>query len=814
MPWLRPEPALDCGDAARLLEFSELLAELAEGVRFERSAQALRELVPLADREAVEARRMRVAGWIRLLDEGEEPDVAGLADLGAGLDRCRTPGAELSGEDLRGLSLTLHALTRFGDFLARHRDLAPSLHADWGNPPDLRGLAGEIDRCIDEEGEIKDKASPALARLREQIRETRGRARSSLEGMIRERLAGGERDLRPRIRSGRLVLPVRREQRGEMPGIVHDESASGKTLFVEPLETVELNNRVTSLLAEESKECARILRALTARVAEWVDAIVGRLDAYHHLEIPLAAARLARERAWHWAEWSSAEEDRIRLVGARHPLLARYLPEGEAPVPLDLELDASLRLLLVTGPNTGGKTVLLKTLGLLTLMNQCGLPLPAGEGTRLPLFSKLQADIGDEQSIRDSRSTFSAHLARLGAMADGAAPGTLILVDEIGDGTDPEEGSALAQSLMNHWIRRGARAVVSTHFGVLKGYAQESEGAANAAMDFDPVARRPLYTVSFGVPGSSRALATARRLGMDEGVLAEAEQLLGEDALSLEALLERLERETQTATRLREEAETMRERYERLENEYGERLARVRKEERAILKEGRREAEEFLNQARSEFERSVRELRERAADRESILAGRETLDRVGEALADKDVAADGPALPPLEQWRPGDRVKMRATGQTAEILGEVGAGRLRVSLRGLPVVLPLEELAPLPEGGRPAEARVRREAMDHVAYRVEGPDSYCLDLRGCTAEEAREQLDGFLDDAVLASFEFIEILHGKGGGVLRDEVRRVLARDGRVDRFNLADQNRGGSGVTVAWLSGSRGGARGGHGRS
>ena len=814
MPWLRSEPALDCGDAARLLEFSELLGELAGGVRFERSAEALRNLVPLADREQVEARRVRVAGWIRLLDEGEEPDVVGLVDLGAGLERSRTPGSEFSGEELHTLALALHALGRFGDFLARRRELAPALHADWGNPPDLGGLAGEIDRCVDDEGQIKDKASPALARLRGQIRDTRGRARSSLEGLIRDRLAGGERDLRPRIRSGRLVLPVRREQRGELPGIVHDESASGKTLFVEPLETVELNNRITSLMAEEAKECARILRALTARVGEWVDAIEDRLDAYHRLEIPLAAARLARERGWHWAEWSPAEEDRIRLVSARHPLLARYLPAGVDPVPLDLDLDANLRLLLVTGPNTGGKTVLLKTLGLLALMNQCGLPLPAGEGTRLPLFSRLQADIGDEQSIRDSRSTFSAHLARLGAMAEGAEPGTLILVDEIGDGTDPEEGSALAQSLMNHWIRRGARAVVSTHFGVLKGYAQDREGAANAAMDFDPVARRPLYTVSFGVPGSSRALATARRLGMDEDVLAEAERLLGEDALSLEALLARLERETQTATRLREEAETMRERYERLENEYAERLARVRKEERAILKEGRREAEEFLAQARRDFERSVQELRESAADRESILAGRENLDRVARALADPDPAADGPALPPLEHWRAGDRVKMRATGQTAEILEEVGAGRLRVSLKGLPVVLPLEELAPLPDGGRPAEARTRREAMDHVSYRVEEPDSYRLDLRGCTAEEARERLDGFLDDAQLAAFEFIEILHGKGGGVLRDEVRRVLARDGRVQRFNLADQNRGGSGVTVAWLTGSGGGAGGGHGRS
>lgn len=808
MPWLRSDPAMGCGDAASRLEFGELLTDLAALARFERSAEALIRLAPLAEREAVEARRLRVAAWLRLLEEGLEPDLTGLSDLAGGIDRCRREGAQLSGEELWTLAVTLRALGRFGDFLNEHSDRATVLLADWGQAADLRGLADAITSCVDEEGELRDGASPALARIRQQIRETRGRVRSSLDGLIRERLAEGERDLRPRIRGGRLVLPVRREQRGDLPGIVHDESASGKTLFVEPLETVELNNRVTSLLVEEGKECARILRALTARAGEWADAIREALDRFHQLELPLAVARLARERNWRWAEWSDPEEDRIRLVSVRHPLLARYLPKDSAPVPLDLELDAGLRLLLVTGPNTGGKTVLLKTLGLLVLMNQCGLPIPAGEGSRLPMFGHILADIGDEQSLRDSQSTFSAHLARLGEMAEAAGPGTLILVDEIGDGTDPEEGAALAQALMNHWIAAGARSVVSTHFGVLKGYAQEKAGAANAAMDFDPVARRPLYSVSFGVPGSSRALATARRLGMDPGVLAEAERLLGAEALSLEALLERLERETRAATQAREEAEVLRERYLRLEEDYSRRLAKVRQEERSILAEGRREAEAFLARARSEFERNVRELREKEASREAIQEGRQTLADLTEGLARLDAEATARPVEPLEHWRAGDRVRLRATGQTAEILAAAGAGRLRVSLRGLPLVLPLTELTPLPTQTPDVEA-VSREPMTGVDYQTEGPESYRLDLRGFSADEARDALDAFLDDAQLASFEFVEILHGKGGGVLRDAVRRFLSRDRRVARFGLADQNRGGSGVTIAWLSEGGGGGHG-----
>lgn len=802
MPWLASTPALAGGEVARRLEFPELLEELAQRVRFARSAEALRALTPLTDREAIEARRLRVAAWQRLLEEGREPELSGLADLGETILRARTPGAQLPGELLWDLGRCLQAIVRFGDFLAAERARAPQLAGDWGNPPDLRGLAAEIERTIDEAGRVRDGASPELARLRAAIRDSETRVRSRLDALIKERLAEGERDLRPRLRAGRLVLPVRREQKSQLPGIVHDSSASGKTLFVEPLETVELNNAISTLLAAEARECARVLKALTARVGAWVEPVCACLDAYHRLELPLAAARLARERGWQWAEWSSPEEDRLALRGAAHPLLARYLPAGAAPVPLALDLDAAQRLLLVTGPNTGGKTVLLKTLGLLVLMNQCGLPLPLAEGSRLPLFTRLFADIGDEQSLRDSHSTFSAHLARLGEMAAGAAPGALILVDEIGDGTDPEEGAALAQALMGHWIARGARAVVTTHFGVLKGFAQAAPGAVNAAMDFDPVARRPLYTLSLGVPGASRALATARRLGMDPGVLAEAERLLGAEAMSLEALLERLERETQAAATARAEAERLRAEEQRLAAEYDERLTRVRSEEREILAAARGEAEQFLAQARRDFEQAVKALREREADRESIRDGHALLARLAEALPAPPVPTPAEPLPPLVHWRAGDRVRVRATGQTAEILEAAGGGRLRVSLRGLPLVLPLAELSPLPESAGARERAEVRERFAGVSYEAAGPESYRLDLRGMRAEEASEALDGFLDGAQLAGFHMVEILHGKGEGVLREEVRRLLARDPRVARFTLADQNRGGSGVTVVRLAG------------
>ncbi len=801
MPWRASGPALDSGQGATVLDFPEVLSALAEHAQLERSAEALRALRPLADRGLIDARRARVRDWLRLLEGGLSPELGGLADPGALLDRARREGAELSGPGLRSLAGTLRALATCGCFLHEHAEEAPTLAADWGSPADLSPLADGIERCLDDDGELRDDASPALARIRAQIREAREQVRVTLDGLIRGRLESGREDVRPRIRSGRLVLPVRREQRSRLAGIVHDESASGRTLFVEPLETVELNNRVTSLLAEEAKETARILRDLTRRAGQWAGEITSQVESFAGLDLPLAVARFWLGKPHAWAEWDEA--DGLRLAGARHPLLGRYLPADQKLVPLSVELAPELRLLLVTGPNTGGKTVLLKTLGLAVLMNQCGLPLPAEDGTRLPLLGRVFVDIGDEQSLVDSRSTFSAHLEHLTRMVDHAEPDSLILVDEIGDGTDPEEGAALARAIMSHWLGRGARAVVSTHFGILKGFAQETDGAANAAMEFDPVARRPLYTLRFGVPGSSRALATARRLGMDPVVLSEAERLLGEEALSLEALLERLERETREATRSREEGEASRQRYESLEADYKDRLTGVRREEKRILADARREGLSFLTDARREIEAVVRALRESEADRESIQAAHEKLAEIGRRL---DRVAPAPALgEALTDWRPGDRVRLRSTGRSGEIVEAAGEGRLRVRIGGLSLILPLEELVPVSPAPA-AEAVGGGKAYVDVSYRAETPDSYRLDLRGLTVEEALEQLDGFLDGAVLAAFHFVEIIHGKGTGALRRAVQDALRQDSRVREHHLADQNQGGSGATVAVLTGGGGG--------
>ncbi|MCP4546015.1 MAG: hypothetical protein GY835_06070 [bacterium] len=800
MPWHSTEGALVYGRSAAVLDFPEYLEEVARYAHFERSACCLRELVPVATPALVEERRRRVAAWLRLFQDNVSPDLGGLRDLGAGLERSKIPGAILGGEELHEVGVTLRGIGRFADFLAVNREAAPVLQADWGTPVDLGPLASEIERCIDEEGEIRDTASPRLRRIRAQIKESRDNVRSTLDGIIRRDLDGSPKDIRPRIRSGRLVLPVKREQRSLLPGIIHDESGTGRTLFVEPLATVELNNRVTSLLTEQGEEEARILMDLTWRTGEWSDEIRHRLDAFHTLDISLAVARAHANVDHCWAEW--ADNGALQVNEARHPLLARYLPTGCDLVPLTLGLPEDIRLFLVTGPNTGGKTVLLKTLGLMVLKNQCGFPLSAGEGSYLPCYRKLFVDIGDEQSIHDSQSTFSAHLGHLTEMVEECDEDTLILVDEIGDGTDPQEGAALAQAAMSHWIDRGATAIISTHFGVLKGFAQETPGAVNASMDFDPVKRCPLYTLRFGVPGSSRALATARRLGMDTTVLAEAERLIGEDALNLESLLERLERETRAACVAREEGEKLRLNYKDLESQYAERMAGVKREVKEIRENARREGEDFLIEARREIENVVRELRENQAQRDTILDGRQRLAHLEKNL-DKFVPQPNKAGVPLSDWRVGDIVTLRGSGRKAEILDEVGEGRLRVALGEMAMVVPKAELIP----HKPAAERdnLHSRGLGAMSLEAEAPDSYRLDLRGMTVEEALEELDMFLDGASLGSFQFVEIIHGKGTGALRRAVTDYLSRDRRVNNSRLADQNQGGSGATVATLRSGRG---------
>ncbi len=799
MPWMQASVGLPASHAAEVLDFPDWLERLSARAILPRSRQAILALMPQTDRELIEARRQRVREWLRLLEDGHDPSIQDISDPAPELAACRGEGSRLGPEELYRLARSLRALDSFRRFILSEAELVPALRSDLGEIEAQDALVSRIESCVGPDGEMLDGASTELARIRRSMSQTRDRVRGTLEDLIKSRLAGPGEDPRPMVRSGRLVLPVKRERKTDLPGIVHDESGSGKTLFVEPMETVELNNRVAGLTAEEREEIARILDELSAWVRSAAPDIENLAQRFSRMEIPLALAREFKGRPRAWAE---EKGEHIRLAAARHPLLEDYLGPGVDLVPLDLSLDADQRLLLISGPNTGGKTVMLKTLGLMAFLNQIGSPLPAGDGCQLPIFDHILADIGDEQSLRDSQSTFSAHLKHLVRMVEEAGPGTLILVDEIGDGTDPEEGTALARAAMENWMQSGARVLITTHLGGLKGFAQETEGAANASMEFDPEARRPLYVLRPGVPGSSRAMATARRLGLDTRVLERAESLLGEEALKMDALLTRLEEESVKASEAREKGEEHRRRFELLESDYKKRMREVRKEERRILAESRKEGERFLEEARRQVEAAVQAIRESDADRKSILEARDSM-----KVLESGLEAHSPkpkAGQPLVHWQAGDRVRMHSTGKVVEILGEAGGDRLRVSLDGVVLTLPLEEFSPLDSGGQRSAASDQRPrgSFHGIGLPSTELESFRLDLRGQTVDEALDELDSFLDAAVLGGYDFVEILHGKGTGALRQAIREHLRRDPRVKSFKLADQNRGGSGVTRADLAG------------
>jgi DNA mismatch repair protein MutS2 len=777
--------------ASRVLEFDLWLDSVSREALLERSRRTLKALRPISDSAKLESRRSVLAAWFRILEEDRLPDFSGLEDPAALLQLCRRPGFCLGAADFYQLSRTLHALARMDRFLSTLEEDHPFRNLG-ESEEDLSSLARLWERSFSAEGEVLDEASPALARTRRNLAESRSRVRDTLGNLLQTRFPG--QDLRPTLRSGRLVIPVLREHHSTLPGIVHDESGSGKTLFVEPLDTVELNNRVAGQLASEREEIARILEDMSERLRRLSDEIEAQTERFHRLEVPLAIARANGSEPRSWAD---REGDRVRLCRARHPLLGRYLETGKELVPLDLELPGDLRCLLLSGPNTGGKTVVLKTLGFMVFLNQIGAPLPADDGCLLPLFDSLLVDIGDEQSLQDSQSTFSAHLGHLITMSKEAGPSSLILVDEIGDGTDPEEGISLARACMEQWMEKGARVLASSHFAALKGFAEEVPGAGNAAMEFDPDRKCPLYVLVHGIPGSSRALATAERLGLDASILSRARELLGSESRKMDSLLMALEEERIQAREERQKAESHRRRFEKLESDYEGKMGGARKEEKRILAEARRRGESFLEQARREFEAAVQEIRESSAAKEQIREGRRKLARLEEELTEEE-SAPKDSLP--VELHPGGKYLMSSTRQPVELLEILGEDKVRISLRGLPVLVSREELLQLPESAEEREES-QRDSSWGLGLPGSSLDSFRLDLRGYEALEAREALDSFLDAAQLSGFSFIEILHGKGRGVLRQEVRQFLQSDHRVRDFRLADQNQGGSGVTRANLA-------------
>ncbi len=794
------EPASGvAADAAslRALEFDAIIELLAGLTSFAPARELAAETAPLADAAHVALLQEQTDEASRLLDEQAQAGVGGARDVRGPLERARR-GGRLAASELLDIGETLRAAGALGDRLAgwhgRHlSELAESL-------ADIPSLRERIERSVDDAGEVLDSASAELATIRKRLRTAQDRVRERLNAMLRSsEMAGLIGEAIVTVRANRYVIPIRAEAKGRVKGIVHDQSASGATLFVEPLSVVELNNTWTQALLDEEREEERIIDALSRDVESHGEAIRDALDALARADLWLARARLGRQLD---AVRPQVAEDAAELLSARHPLL------GAAAVPIDLRLGDRFgyRAIVVTGPNTGGKTVSLKTLGLLVLMHQAGLRVPAAVGARLPVYRRVMADIGDEQSIAQSLSTFSSHLRNVVRFVEAADDGALVLLDEVGAGTDPAEGSALAMAVVAHLLDRGAWVVATTHYAELKTFAQTHPGVTNAAVEFDVRTLRPTYRLTIGLPGKSQAFAIARRLGLPEPILDDARSRVSAEAASMEATLARIE-----------EAEAQR--TEALERARAAEAAAAAERERAVsgVSRARQEAAEMLAEARraaddlvARAEREVAEVRREVTRQRNLARGRRApaaeafdeltrrteraRDDVEAAAPEPDARTDASPQPRVGLW--GRSRTLGSQGRIAEVSGRTG--RVTLETEGMRVVVPAEDVEILPEpisGPAPPDLEadeLRRRAAARVAPQ--------LDLRGERVEAALEQLDAYLDEALLAGLDEVRIIHGAGTGALRRSIRERLAEHSRVTGSRSGRRDEGGDGATVVSL--------------
>jgi DNA mismatch repair protein MutS2 len=790
--------------ALGVLEFDKVVRMLVDRTTFEPAAEAAALLAPGTDPATIRERLGLTTEVRALLDEGGALSLGRASDVREAAARSAREGAVLSPSDLTAVAQTLSAVAEVRRSLEARREACPRLWriAVAGLCPDDR-LAGQIHRAIDPETlEVRDDASRELARIRRAVAAARARLDEKIASIL-EGAASDEavQESAVHIRNGRLVLPVKRGARAKIRGIVHDQSASGSTLFVEPMATVPLNNELAELAAAERDEIERILRALTAEVGARADDLARSVRALAEIDLARACAALSRDLDG--TEPAVGDSCAVRLRSARHPVLtALAAGEGRAVVPLDIELESGASTVVVSGPNAGGKTVALKTVGLLTLMAQSGLHVPAAPGTEIGVFRDVFADIGDEQSIERSLSSFSSHLRVVREILEQAADDTLVLLDELGAGTDPDEGAALAIAILEDLTSRGAPTLATTHLGSVKTHVHDRSGMRNASMSFDADTLAPTFRLVVGVPGASHGLAIAEARGLPERVTARARSLRDEGAARIDGLLADLAERERLLSEALDRARLDEERARVFAADYEERLAAVKDERRRIRQEALDEAKGILDGARSLVEETVRELKAKDAAREVIKAAREKVEarraevaRAAEQGRTKDRPDAGRRPDALAR---GMRVRIASLGREGELLSlPDGRGKVRVRVRSAEVAVDADDLREAP--GREA-GDARRAVTAQPSSDADGPAATELMLLGMTTDEIEDHIDRFVGAALMQGFQVVRIVHGKGTGALRARTHEILRKHPSVKSFRLGRWGEGDTGVTIAEL--------------
>lgn len=752
-------------------------------------------LNPFASAGEAERCLMRTAEMIRVQTSGEFP-IHGLSDVREPLMQASVAGSALEPLELLRLADVAETAVEVRAFILKRKPNLPLLFDMAAGVADLHDVARRITHALERDGNVRNDASPELKRIRQTLHSETRALEDKLNGILhRWSDSGVLQDSVISYREGRFVLPVRDTMRGRVQGVIVDQSASGATVFMEPIETLELSNKLRQLENEEKREIHRILLELTAAVHERLDDFLHSLEALAEFDEYYARARLALR--WNAAEPVLSDRGRIRLLRGRHPLLIERLKDRV--VALDLEMLPPLRAMVISGPNAGGKTVVLKTVGLFCVMAAAGLFIPVAPGSELPFFTGIHADIGDAQSIESDLSTFTAHITKLHGMIADDSASKLILIDEIGSSTDPALGAALAQTVLLKLAAQEAVTFVTTHHGALKAFAHETEGIENGSMAFDETSLKPTYQFRPGVPGSSYALEIAERVGFPKDLLEIARGFVGKGLLGLEELVSELSRKIEQYEKLRRESDLKLTEYAALQKLYAERtkqLARVQAETKV---KAAADADAMLDKASRDMEAVIRDMKKEKASRETVKQARETISDIRENVektrreAEK-VLDPQPKRAPLEKVTVGDRVEVEnIEGVGTVVTLQKNGKRAEVEIGGVRLWVDSAKLF-----AAPSEKRARRVEMNFTLNTEYVSDQ--LDLRGKYGEEALPMIDSHLAAAAEANLKLVTLIHGKGTGALRVKVHEFLNSHPLVKSYHDGGRNNDDFGSTVVEL--------------
>ncbi|ANU12769.1 Recombination inhibitory protein MutS2 [Planococcus halocryophilus Or1] len=780
--------------ALRTLEFYKIRDEVARYCTSSLGKAHVDNLLPSTDINQVNRLLEQMDEGAQVLRVKNNVPMGGIFDIRLQARRAQI-GGSLSPMELMEVSSTVRASRILRQFFEtiQEEDVVqiPHFLEKKESMPILTVLEHAINVCIDDNGGVLDSASTELRSIRQQLRTQESRVRERLESLVRGKNASKMlSDSIVTIRNDRFVIPVKQEYRSHYGGIVHDQSSSGQTLFIEPDSVVQANNEVRRLKMKEKEEIDRILLMLSAQVQEVAHELFVLVDVLGEIDLILAKAKYGS--AHKGTKPTMNTEGYINLKKARHPMIPR-----DEVVPNDIEFGREITAIVITGPNTGGKTVTLKTVGLATLMAQSGLPVPALDGSELAVFDQIFADIGDEQSIEQSLSTFSSHMVNIVDILTKFDENSLVIFDELGAGTDPQEGAALAISLLDEVHGRGARVIATTHYPELKAYGFNRPGVANASVEFDVETLSPTYRLLIGVPGRSNAFEISKRLGLPEHIISHAKSFTGTDSKAVDSMIASLEKSRREAERDAERTQEVLSESEQLKKELAQQLEEYEKQKEQREEKAKEKARKIVDEARAEAESVISELRKMQLNQGSSVKEHELIyakKRLEDAMPQNRIlkkAAKDNAAKPLQ---PNDEVKVISFGQKGTLVEKVSKNEWIVQIGILKMKLPESDLS-FTKPEKQKETRTMATLKDRDSHvKME------LDLRGERYEDALARVEKYLDDALLSNYHQVSIIHGKGTGALRQGVQQYLKKHPRVKSYRFGEAGEGGSGVTVAEL--------------